>query len=194
MSHAPSPLATDGEAANPGPRIRRRGPRSMAAREKRRERRHGAEASVHDMTDLFKTEVTMLLVNIRSLLKNSAELQATVRLMHQKPDIIFLNETWLDRSVAEIPLEGYVCVARTDRRNGQKCGGVATYARDAIAPHTALAHESAVAERHWVILHSNQGPFLLANWYRPPCAGETASIQSLKTEWDALKDWRWGLS
>ena len=40
------------------------------------------------MTDLFKTDVTMLLVNIRSLLKNSAELQATVRLMHQKPDII----------------------------------------------------------------------------------------------------------
>ena len=139
------------------------------------------------MTDLFKTDVTMLLVNIQSLLKNSAELQATVRLMHQKPDIIFLNETWLDRSIAEIPLEGYVCVARTDRRNGQKCGGVATYARDAIAPHTAMAHESAVAERHWVILHSNQGPFLLANWYRPPCAGETASIQSLKTEWDALK-------
>ena len=46
----------------------------------------------------------MLLVNIRSLVKNSAELQATLRLMHQKPDIVFLNETWLDKSIAEVPL------------------------------------------------------------------------------------------
>ena len=38
-SHAPRPVATDGEAANPGPRLRRRGPRSAAAQKQRRERR-----------------------------------------------------------------------------------------------------------------------------------------------------------
>ena len=45
------------------------------------------------MHELFETKLTMLLINIRSLLKNGAELQATVRLMAQKPDLIFVNET-----------------------------------------------------------------------------------------------------
>ena len=74
------------------------------------------------MEELFATKLTLLLINIRSLLKNGAELQASVRLMSQKPDIIFVNETWLDRSIREYPLEGYVCVARLDRQNGLKCG------------------------------------------------------------------------
>ena len=129
----------------------------------------------------------MLLINIRSLLKNSAELQAGLRLMDQKPDIVFINETWLDKSIVEVPLEGYVCVARLDRRSGQKCGGVATYAREAIAPQIALMQDSPDAERQWLILHTNQGPFLLANWYRPPCAGEVDTIKSLQSEWQALK-------
>ena len=129
----------------------------------------------------------MLLVNIRSLVKNSAELQATLRLMHQKPDIVFLNETWLDKSIAEVPLEGYACVARLDRRSGQRCGGVATYAREAIAPQIAWMQDSKESERQWLIVHTNQGPLLLGNWYRPPCAGEVASIKSLQHEWQALK-------
>ena len=78
-------------------------------------------------------------------------------------------------------------MARLDRQNGQKCGGVATYARDCIAPHVAAMQDSVHAERHWLIMHTNQGPFLLANWYRPPCAGEVESIRSLRGEWEALK-------
>ena len=120
-------------------------------------------------------------------MKNSAELQATLRFMHQKPDIVFLNETWLDKSIVEVPLEGYACVARLDRRSGHKCGGVATYAREAIAQQIAWMQDSKESERQWLILHTNQGPLLLGNWYRPPCAGEVASIKSLQHEWQGLK-------
>ena len=75
ISHSPPPVATDGEAANPGPRLRRRGPRSAIAREKRRERRRGGSTTPQpDLEELFSTSLTMLLVNIRSLVKNSAEL------------------------------------------------------------------------------------------------------------------------
>ena len=103
--------------------------------------------------------------------------------MDKKPHIIFINATWLVRAIGEVPMEGYVCFARRDRRNGQKGGGTC----EGIASQIAELHESPDAERPWLILHTNQGPFFLANWYRPPCAGEVGSIRTLRPEWDSLK-------
>jgi hypothetical protein len=45
---------------------------------------------------------------------------------------------------------------------------------------------SADSERIWLIIHSDQGPFLLGVWYRPPDPGEVDSIVSLEAEWRQL--------
>ena len=49
------------------------------------------------------------------------------------PAIVCLNETFLDESVEDVSLEGYIMVARRDRADGRKGGGVAVYALDSIA-------------------------------------------------------------
>ena len=54
--------------------------------------------------------------------------------------------------------------------------------------HNSFAHRpivleiSAVAERIWMMIHTDQGPIQICAWYRPPCAGEVESIASFKTE------------
>eukprot|EP00973_Karenia_brevis_P043917 6081091-Karenia_brevis.AAC.1 len=42
--------------------------------------------------------------------------------------------------------------------------------------------DSEIAERTWLVLHTDIGPYLLGAWYRPPQAGEVASIESLPGE------------
>jgi hypothetical protein len=181
---APGPEATDGEASNPGPRARRRGPRSEAARLRRSVRHGGGVCSDHLF---FETELTVLSVNIRSLMKNGAELQARLGVLEHLPDILCLTETWLDQSVGSFQIEGFECVGRLDRRGGQKCGGVATYARLKYAQKITLMESSECAERQWFLVHCNQGPILLGNWYRPPHAGEVNSIESCRDELRRLR-------
>lgn len=38
-------------------------------------------------------------------------------------------------------------------------------------------------ERSWHVIHANSGPILVCVWYRPPCAGETSSIQRFEKEY-----------
>ena len=42
--------------------------------------------------------------------------------------------------------------------------------------------DSTVAERSWVIVHSDHGAHVIGCWYRPPTPGEIDSIRSLKEE------------
>ena len=49
------------------------------------------------------------------------------------PPIVCLNDTFLDESIGDVSLEGYSIVARRDRNDGRKCGGVMVYALKAIA-------------------------------------------------------------
>ena len=120
-----------------------------------------------------------MLVNIQSLIKNEAELVARLRVFSVLPDVVCINETWLNRSIKSFSIEGYECVGRRDRRGGQQCGGIATFARSEIAQQVTLMLTSDSAERQWFTIHSQQGPILLCNWYRPPGEGNR-SVPSKK--------------
>ena len=55
------------------------------------------------------------------------------------------------------------------------------------APNVVHIFASSLAERVCCIIHSDIGPFLLCNWYRPPERGEVMSIDTLKDEYLLLK-------
>ena len=129
-------------------------------------------------------------VNIQGLRSHLAELCAVIRLSAAPPDIVCVNETFLDEGIEEIALEGFDVVGRRDRsHNGdeRKCGGVIVYARSAIANHVTLISISGESERLWLQMHTNNGPYLLCAWYRPPVQGEVDSITSFDAELDQLR-------
>ena len=138
-----------------------------------------------ELGQLFgENEFSVLQVNIQGLVAHAMELSATLGLMAPMPDVICINETWLDKAVGGVDIDGYTCVARRDRRDGRKCGGIASYARHDIKNLVTQLEESKTAERHWLVVHGHRGPLLLGNWYRPPSRGETDSITSMKREWE----------
>ena len=129
-------------------------------------------------------------VNIQGLRSHLAELSAVIRLSASTPDIVCINETFLDYGVEEIDLEGFDVVGRRDRSyNGDKrrCGGVIVYAKSEIADHVTLLQVSEVSERLWFQLHTNNGPYLLCAWYRPPVQGEVQTIESFEAELGQLR-------
>ena len=93
------------------------------------------------------------------------------------PDVIAFTETWLDEAAGDIHIPGYRVVARRDRTDGRKGGGVALFCRAEIRSivHT---HTSADAERIWCLLHSDLGPIRIGVWYRAPDAapGEISTL------------------
>jgi len=111
-----------------------------------------------------------------------AELSAAIRVCKTMPTLVCLNETFLDESIEEVLLEGYTIVARRDRDDGRKGGGVAVYALDAVCRQFAMAEKSESSERVWLVIHTDTGPYLLGVWYRPPSPGELASILACEEE------------
>ena len=107
-------------------------------------------------------------INIRGWLSNKAHFEAQMRLRTSLPQIVLMNETKLDRSVARPDMDGYEVIARKD--NEEKChgGGVLVYANKSIANRVTYMGSSDDAERVWVMLHSNQGPYLSGAWKRAP--------------------------
>ena len=98
--------------------------------------------------DLLRSaEFTILSVNIRGLISHLAELAASIRLMPSPPSLVCLHETFLNRSIEDICLEGYQLVARRDRDDGRKCGGVAVFAEASIAERVTLLERSRTSER-----------------------------------------------
>jgi hypothetical protein len=85
MDHSPMPLATDGEASVPGPRLRRRGPRSLAALSKRRRwaidraRNFPTLAPVAPLNVL--PSLGIMHVNIQGLFSSLPELNAYIKLL-----------------------------------------------------------------------------------------------------------------
>ena len=112
--------------------------------------------------------VTCISLNIRSLLKHNAELYVFTQ--QHAPDIILLQETWLNSSIKSMHIPGYDCVSRLDRPN-RIGGGVCVYARNSLKILVHLS-DSDVAERSWHILHTDLGSILLVNFFRAPDAGE----------------------
>ena len=129
-------------------------------------------------------------VNIQGLLSHLAELHAFTKLRRSPPDIVCVNETFLDSSVEAVELDGFFVVGNRDRSYGgdrRKCGGVIVYARAAIADHVALLLTSEVAERMWFQFHTNNGPYLLCAWHRPPVQGVAETIASFGAELGQLR-------
>ena len=120
-------------------------------------------------------------INIQGLRSSQTELVARIRLSKRRPNIICVNESFLDETIGAVPVEGFEEVARKDRPDGSGRGGVVVYASQAIAAQLSCVHSSTNAERLWLIIHTEQGPFLLGAWYRPPYP-ETVSISSCVTE------------
>ena len=86
-------------------------------------------------------------VNIQGLRSHLAELSAVIRLSATLPDIVCVNETFLDDGIEEIQPEAFEVVGRRDRSyNGdtRNCGGVIVFARAAIADHVTLLETSLV--------------------------------------------------
>ena len=79
-------------------------------------------------------------------------------------------------------IEGYTLISRRDRADGRLGGGVAVFALERLAHRVTLLENSQVAERSWVIIHSDHGPYVIGCWYRPPAPGEVDSIRSFKEE------------
>ena len=135
-------------------------------------------------------DTAILHVNIRGLRSHLAELSAVLRLSDVSYDIICINETFLDTNVC-IQLEGFTIVGRRDRSYGdddRKCGGIIVMARTDVADHVTLLHVSEVSERLWLQMHTDNGPYLLCAWYRPPLPGEVDSITSFEAELDELRE------
>lgn len=163
-----------------------RGIRSAAARECNYMSAHNRHCSISATTLFSEQSFKILFYNVQGLISHAAELAALIRILRAQPALICLNETFLDTSTGEVPLEGYRVVARRDRKDGRKCGGVAVYALDSIHSRVTMVEESATNERVWLVLHADTGPYLVGVWYRPPDPGETASIDSCEEEWQRL--------
>ena len=123
---------------------------------------------------------TFLHANVQGLISKSAEVSFMVEACGF-PSIVCFTETFLDKSKAFM-LPGYIEIARLDRRTGERQGGIIMFAK--VGFETAIVHvgDSSIHERSWFVIHSDEGPILLALWYRRPAHNEIASIESLYEE------------
>ena len=191
-AHKPEPTSTDGEAANPGPSMqRKRGPRSEKAKERRLQKKETKQQKATGKTMTLPTltaeVVEVLHLNVQGFISHCTELTTRLRQLERIPDLVCLNETFLNKSVKEVQLEGFVLIARRDKKSKKKGGGIAVCARSDVASRCTLLSESETSERLWVQLHTDQGPFLLGVWYRPPKQGEVQTVETLSKEWNELR-------
>ena len=173
-SHAPRPGSTDGEASNPGPQLLKRGRRSVFATDKR-------NSALATDRDLREDTLRVWHCNVQGLQPRIPEIVATLRDMPQKPDLLCLNETWLDATTEQVEIEGYSVVARRDRSKKANRGGVMILALHQVADRVVPILSSAKSERIWAAVHTDQGQVAVCAWYRPPGSG-CASVESLVAE------------
>ena len=166
--HAPGPDATDGEARNPGHRLRKRGPRSMDARAKRlawNQSNHPRGATWAAIRSQAK--LSILHVNTQGLLSSLPELTARIRLMKDKPMFVRINKTFLDKSVGTVALEGYSTQLLA---NGTAVNWASTHGSVVESfymlplPTSPMLRCSVNSERLWAMIHSDLGPYLLCVW------------------------------
>ena len=122
--------------------------------------------------------ITILHCNIRSLNANVGELQHRVNTL--KPTLFALNETWLDASHPDVPIDGYTMITRRDRSLKANRGGVALYAKTELNC-TVTLESSKVAELSWAVVHTNIGPILCGIWYR--AKNDKEAITAFEREW-----------
>ena len=93
-----------GEAALPGPRLRRRGPRSLESGAARRNREGPASDIQESNAENCENGLIMLHLNLRCYLSHIAETTAILRGMEQKPFLVTLNETFLNKAIENVEL------------------------------------------------------------------------------------------
>ena len=125
--------------------------------------------------------ITFLHHNIRGFISHKDELEVLLKI-HSYPCFVGSMETFLDPSRHHPKLNGYVVVARKDRGGLRQKGGFFCFVRDDLLRYVFHLGNSSVAERLWIAFHSDQGPYLMGLWYRPPAHGEVASITSIPSE------------
>ena len=76
------------------------------------------------------------------------------------PEIVGFTETFLDKS-RSADLQGYIQVARLDRRTGEQGGGIILFAKSCFENTIVHIGGSAAHERSWFIIHSDRGGILL---------------------------------
>ena len=188
LDHPKPAQQTDGDASNPGPgkfRSRRRGPRSEQSIARRLLRHKPEEEPCTD--DVLSQYLTFLHLNIQGWTSHNVQLAARIRLMPQKPALIFLNETFLGKKVEKIKLEGYTEVHRLDRRDGRAGGGVLLLVACELEHSVTFLEEGGEEdERIWALVHTNHGPYLACCWYRPPGETECESITRFSSELNRL--------
>jgi hypothetical protein len=110
---------------------------------------------------------------------------------HPKPQIVCLNETFLDTDTAWVHFEGWEVVSRRDRPRGSSkrgtFGGVMILASTEIAHRVVELRQSEISGRVWAAIHSRTGPILLCCWYLPPKGrAPEEAIAAWGTEYDEL--------
>ena len=200
--HSETATCSAGDVRPPSPlraksqRLRRRGPRSQGARIRRSRTRIGeippaasgeSLARIEEEVSNNAEESVLLSINARGLLARIAMVHAYLSACHA--DVVGFQETWLDDSVLDLIIPGYILISRKDRLIGPKAGygGIALYAREEVASSISLLEHSAVAERSWHVLQTTIGPILVCNWYRPPDA-PLEHILSFRTELERLSN------
>ena len=81
------------------------------------QRNREGPASVIQESQVANCENGMLMLhlNLRGYLSHIAETTAILRGMEQKPFLVTLNETFLNKAIEHVELEGYQLLARRDR-------------------------------------------------------------------------------
>ena len=144
------------------------------------ERPKSKESELQEVNDAL-----ILHANMDGYQTHAIDVEAEIALLasqEREPDIVLLNETKLDEGSKDPVLSGYVLICRRDRISKNRGGGIAIFARETKAAHVTLLGVSDICERCWIMLHTNDGPFLIGCWYRPPNKGNTDGINELRDE------------
>ena len=130
--------------------------------------------------ELDACSFTFLHANVQGFSSKSAEIAHLVE-RAGFPSVVGFTETFLDPG-KPANLDGYVLIARLDRRTGERQGGIILFARQGFEGSVVHVGDSAVHERSWFVIHTDRGPVCLSLWYRRPAKGETKSIEDLYEE------------
>ena len=120
------------------------------------------------------------------MIQHRLELNAKLEL-HQ-PDLLALNETQLNDSTPILDIPGYIAVSRRDRpvdkEKARSYGGILVYRR---VQSLLISHieDSTSAERSWHLIHTDLGPILFCNWYRP-LGAPSSQIDTFRQEFNRL--------
>ena len=107
--------------------------------------------------------LTMIHLNIRSLLKNIEELRMFIN--EYKADVVTLSETWLDKDILdkEININQYNLERKDRNRNG---GGTAIYIQERLPYQTIEVNDLEIVLCSIRPLRSR--PIIIGSVYRPP--------------------------